>query len=267
MENKLEQVGFADPSKPVYCEYCLKGITGKYYIFKQHFYHPEHYLCPGCKNPLEEGLKFFDEKGQPYCNECFSNLKGLKCGYCHELITEGKYIVAFQQKWHIHHVFCATCQKSLGEGKRVEFHGKFYCPEDSKLITNNIYARCQQPIPKGVKFTKALDKNWHDECFVCDLCGKNLETYFSVDQTPYCSDHIGIASHCAQCQKSFVQKFGPPARRVQFQDKFYHVNHAICSVCNNSLSKLIPPGTTVSDLSTLFKLSDNQAIIRKSCMA
>lgn len=58
MENKLEQVGFADPSKPVYCEYCLKGITGKYYIFKQHFYHPEHYLCPGCKNPLEEGLKF-----------------------------------------------------------------------------------------------------------------------------------------------------------------------------------------------------------------
>ncbi|KAG4097389.1 hypothetical protein H8356DRAFT_1425464 [Neocallimastix lanati (nom. inval.)] len=245
MENKLEQVGFADPSKPVYCEYCLKGITGKYYIFKQHFYHPEHYLCPGCKNPLEEGLKFFDEKGQPYCNECFSNLKGLKCGYCHELITEGKYIVAFQQKWHIHHVFCATCQKSLGEGKRVEFHGKFYCPEDSKLITNNIYARCQQPIPKGIRID-----------MMNALC-----VIFVVKIWKH------IFLHCAQCQKSFVQKFGPPARRVQFQDKFYHVNHAICSVCNNSLSKLIPPGTTVSDLSTLFKLSDNQAIIRKSCMA
>jgi len=259
-----------DPSKPIYCEYCLKGISGKFFGFRNKYYHPQHFLCHGCRGPLPLGIKKYYRKDRPYCDDCYNRITGKICGYCNEMITEMEYIVAFGKKWHIDHVYCAVCKRAIGNEGANMFRGKFYCDQDIEKISENRCDKCQQPIFLGEPEVNALDRIWHTKCFTCDICNKLLDSkdFQSIDNIPYCSYHMEVASHCDYCKKSFIQKFGPKfTRRVRIGDKFYHINHVFCSTCQNPISKLVltAGGGKDKTISDLYHITEDNHVLCKNC--
>jgi len=77
-----------DPSKPIYCEYCLKGISGKFLGFRNRYYHPQHFVCNECRCPLPRGVQKYYDNDMPYCDDCYNRRSGKICGYCNEMIME-----------------------------------------------------------------------------------------------------------------------------------------------------------------------------------
>jgi len=57
------------------CGGCSKAITGRSVNAMGKNWHPEHFVCAFCVNPLSGG-NYTEKQGKPYCGECFSNLFG-----------------------------------------------------------------------------------------------------------------------------------------------------------------------------------------------
>lgn len=55
------------------CGGCQKAITGRSVNAMGKSWHPEHFVCGFCVNPLSGG-NFTEKQGKPYCAECYSNL-------------------------------------------------------------------------------------------------------------------------------------------------------------------------------------------------
>ena len=55
------------------CDGCKGAITGRCVDALGKKYHPEHFLCNYCMNPLSGG-GYTEQNGKPYCQACYANL-------------------------------------------------------------------------------------------------------------------------------------------------------------------------------------------------
>ncbi|ORX85355.1 LIM-domain-containing protein [Anaeromyces robustus] len=245
-----------DRTKPIYCEHCHEKIVGSILSSGKKFYHPRHFLCGGCNCSLN-GKPFFEVNDQPLCVNCYNNQHGVKCAFCNEFIT-GQYITALNQNWHPDHLRCCECNepiKSIIEEK----DGKAYCHNDYQKLFGICCNKCQKPILSGGYIT-ALDKPWHVDCFVCNVCGEPFtsSSFYELDGFPYCSKHYDVASQCDFCKSKIVD------HRVKVGDKFFHSNHVFCTCCKNPISNLMK--SDKDNINDLFKITDNN-VICKNCIA
>eukprot|EP01106_Pelomyxa_sp_JSP_P000037 TRINITY_DN1004_c0_g1_i2.p1 TRINITY_DN1004_c0_g1~~TRINITY_DN1004_c0_g1_i2.p1 ORF type:complete len:320 (-),score=107.04 TRINITY_DN1004_c0_g1_i2:112-1011(-) len=97
---------------------------------------------------------------------------------------------------------------------------------------SNICGGCNLPVNAGVR---ALDKLWHQGCFVCTGCKAALSSGFRAQAgMPYCAScHNSLfAEKCASCQRAITGGF------LDVGGQHYHTTCFVCSIC-----KKPPEGT------------------------
>jgi len=210
------------------CASCGRTILGEVISALGRSYHPEHFTCGNCRNPLGTS-NYFEQDGVPHCEKCYQELLCPRCAHCDEAILD-KCVTAIGRKWHPHHFICTQCLSPFGTGTFFERDGRPYC---ESCFNGNFAPRCagcNQPI-RG-ECTNALGQAWHPEHFVCQYCQKAFTgTYYEFGGKPYCDVHYHLqtGSLCAGCGKAVTGKC------VNALDKRWHPEHFICAFCMNPL--------------------------------
>lgn len=120
------------PSRP-FCKGCGQSINGYYITALGAAWHPEHFVCAACHQPLDR-TQFNVLEGEPYHSECYHERVDPRCAYCHKPIT-GQYYTHEGAPYHVEcyrdHVVprCAYCGKPLMSEYLVDHWGTKYCKE------------------------------------------------------------------------------------------------------------------------------------------
>ena len=77
-------------SQPI-CKQCGQPIGGSYITTLGATWHPEHFLCTACHQPIGNA-RFNLHEGAPYHPECYRQQVAPRCAYCGKLLM-GEYLV------------------------------------------------------------------------------------------------------------------------------------------------------------------------------
>jgi len=109
------------------------------------------------------------------------------------------------QHFHPEHFKCHVCKKDLEESIFDIQFGQVYCYECSFTKFGATCGRCHEFI-KG-SCIKILDKDWHDKCFNCFVCHKDMSNVLTgihnIANEPYCEscyDKVN-GGNCNVCNK------------------------------------------------------------------
>ncbi|OXB58833.1 hypothetical protein ASZ78_007550 [Callipepla squamata] len=70
--------------------------------------------------------------------------------------------------YHENCFVCAQCFRQFPDGLFYEFEGRKYCEHDFQMLFAPCCGECGEFIIGRV--IKAMNNNWHPECFRCELC-------------------------------------------------------------------------------------------------
>jgi paxillin len=230
LTSQMNNIDSENPASRGTCFTCKQSILGEIIQAMGRTYHPEHFICFNCKEPL--GTKpFFENKGNTFCDKCFQELHCPPCGYCGKPVVD-RAITALGKSWHVEHFICTQCLKPFPGGTFFERDGRPYCESDFFALFAPKCAGCSEPI-KG-DCINALGSQWHPEHFACSHCGKSFigGTFFEFNGRPYCETHYyqQSGSLCAGCGKPIT------GRCVNALDKKWHPEHFVCAFCMNPLA-------------------------------
>eukprot|EP01121_Diplochlamys_sp_Union-15-3_P020367 TRINITY_DN7932_c0_g1_i1.p1 TRINITY_DN7932_c0_g1~~TRINITY_DN7932_c0_g1_i1.p1 ORF type:complete len:398 (-),score=63.53 TRINITY_DN7932_c0_g1_i1:33-1130(-) len=112
------------------------------------------------------------------------------CYHCGGPINDFYMVMrAFGKVWHKHHFVCVQCKSPFKYGQYFQKENEPYCYN----CYNGIGTKCRQCC-LFIKTSpyKALGSDWHDTCFNCSVCKKNLVgfDYRSKDGLPFCPNHV-----------------------------------------------------------------------------
>jgi len=210
------------------CGRCGQPITGEVVQAMGKMWHPEHFTCQSCRQPLGTA-PFYESDGQPTCGQCWKTLFCPHCAHCDQPITD-RCVTALGKKWHPEHFMCSQCLQPLSAGF-LERDGHAFCERCFYSAFSFKCAGCGQPI-RG-EFINAMGERWHPEHFSCFYCHKSFAggAYFEYQGKPYCEQHYHqvTGAICAGC--------GQPVgtRSVDALGKKWHPEHFVCAFCNNPL--------------------------------
>merc|ERR1719348_914864 len=114
------------------------------------------------------------------------------CARCGD-IAGGKIFRVGNSVYHQTCLTCSVCDVSLvGVPFSVDDDERIYCEKDYARLHAPQCSVCKSPIvPRQGETTaariKALGRDFHTWCFVCEGCGKILgEEFYPLDNKPYC---------------------------------------------------------------------------------
>ncbi|XP_018333718.1 transforming growth factor beta-1-induced transcript 1 protein-like [Agrilus planipennis] len=171
---------------PTICASCNAPISNKILSALGNHYHPEHFTCHNCKQPIGDE-KFQQHDGFPYCGDCYTHKFAKKCHAC-KLPIKNKIIKALDVTWHEDCFACTICKKPLTGTSFAEKDGNPFCEKDYNEHFADRCKDCGKPITDQAII--ALDAKWHQKCFKCLKCKKPItKTTFQVeDGHPLCGD-------------------------------------------------------------------------------
>jgi hypothetical protein len=117
--------------KKVICDYCKEVIKTQYVEVDGKHYHPIHFMCENCGNPILD-LKYFKKDGKYYCEKCYKELFAQRCAYCGGVLDD-KYMIVDGKSYHENcynnHVAsrCALCGEIIDGQYQVDYWGNKYC--------------------------------------------------------------------------------------------------------------------------------------------
>lgn len=166
----------------------------------------------------------------------------LDCHDCHKPIT-GRPVYAMRKAYHEGHLRCQHCrspiQPSVGH---VEHAGNVYCPADFAQLFLPKCHTCTDPIESEA--VCALDKNWHPECFGCQVCHDPFpdKSFYVFDNNPLCRRHYHEQNNslCHGCDEPIE---GPcaqiqPDNQSGNQLDRYHPPCFSCTECRRPLNDI-----------------------------
>lgn len=217
------------------CYHCRQPIYDDCMQVLGRTYHPEHFMCGSCNNPLGTG-NFYELAGQAHCQRCYQLQFCPKCAHCNQAITD-RCVTALDKKWHVHCFVCTQCTSPFNSGNFFERDGRPYC---DKCFHQVFAPRCRScNLPVLGDCVNALGAQWHPEHFNCQFCRRAFTgTFFEYEGMPYCEAHYyqKMGSSCASCQQPIS------GACVDALGKKWHPEHFVCSFCMNKLE-----GTSYSE--------------------
>ncbi|CAF1100205.1 unnamed protein product [Rotaria sordida] len=148
------------------------------------------------------------------------------CHSCQKPII-GQIITVLDRSYHPEHLRCTACNIEIGRRDFYEKSGKPYCEHDYRRLFAPKCARCDQPII-DVMIT-ALNRNWHPEHFLCELCQRRVgeDGYHEKDGYAYCRECYmnNFVPKCLGCKQVIVDTY------IQALGGHYHKN---CFVCQST---------------------------------
>lgn len=233
LNNLTQQMNNIDSDNPLsrgICFACKGPILGEIIQALGNTYHPEHFVCGNCRDPLGT-RNFYEVNHIIYCDRCFMDVHCPKCAHCNEPVID-RCISALGKKWHVEHFICTQCLKPFPGGSFYERDGRPYCEADFYALFAPKCASCNEPIRGDC--INALGSQWHPEHFACTYCGKSFAggTFFEYNGKPYCETHYHqqSGSLCAGCGKPIT------GRCVNALEKKWHPEHFVCAFCMNPLA-------------------------------
>ena len=124
------------------CSACGQVISGNYIRAFRKYWHPEHFVCAHCHEPI--GGNFFAHQGKPYCERDYRLLFAEKCARCGAVLT-GRYM---EDLWgnkycsaHKKEPRCSSCTRFIGSGEvptGVKYaDGRIMCSSCLKTAVNS----------------------------------------------------------------------------------------------------------------------------------
>uniref|UniRef100_A0A914XQM9 LIM zinc-binding domain-containing protein n=1 Tax=Plectus sambesii TaxID=2011161 RepID=A0A914XQM9_9BILA len=95
------------------CSQCEESLKEEALVAMQRLWHPEHFLCAECKEPIKE--KFQEKGNAPYCVRCFAEKFNPTCEGCGETLTDS-CLRAMDKHWHAQCFSCSNCKRPLPDG-------------------------------------------------------------------------------------------------------------------------------------------------------
>ncbi|XP_076325101.1 LIM domain-containing protein jub-like isoform X3 [Tachypleus tridentatus] len=166
------------------CNACGEKVTGVGQACQAmgNLYHSKCFICSSCSRSLR-GKAFYIVHGKIYCEEdyLYSGYQQTaeKCAVCDHMIME-LILQAMGKSFHPGCFRCCVCNEGLsGEPFTVDLDNKAYCLRDYYKVFARKCSACGKSItPKeGTDETVrvvAMDKDFHQQCFVCEDCGTQL---------------------------------------------------------------------------------------------
>lgn len=178
---KLSLQNSSNPDHLGVCRKCREEISGnrKGCSAMGNMYHVSCFTCDGCSQMLM-GLEFFCFNNLPYCAKCFDKTLE-KCAMCHEKITD-RILKAVGKSYHTKCFICSTCHKKLdGVTFTIGISNAIHCLECYHLLFSPRCAVCSELILPTTETGEtvhiiAMQKNFHVECYRCEVCDKTLST-------------------------------------------------------------------------------------------
>lgn len=202
------KMNIARTSQPI-CKGCGQSINGYYLTALGATWHPEHFVCAICHQPIDD-TQFNIHEGKPYHTECDHDRMDPRCAYCHKSITDQYYThngAAYHPACYQEHIVsrCAYCHKPI--------MGQYYTHEGA---------------------------SYHTECYRdhvaprCAYCGKPLMSEYVVDHwgTKYCKEHQSQYPKCVYCGRLV-----PPQQQEQAVQSSERVR---CPFCRASAIESLP---------------------------
>ncbi|KIW06667.1 uncharacterized protein PV09_02373 [Verruconis gallopava] len=200
------------------CANCALPIAGRIVSAAGVRFHPECFRCHHCNEGLEcvafypepeshrldrinrirDRMAGYDVGGSPeedgdeslrfYCHLDYHEFFSPRCKSCKTPI-EGEVVVACGAEWHVGHFFCAQCGDPFDDKTPfVERDGYAWCVNCHTNRYSTKCKKCRKPVTDMV--VKALDAEWHEECFRCTECNGRFDDgrYFirPGGTDPYC---------------------------------------------------------------------------------
>ncbi|KAG0724290.1 LIM domain-containing protein unc-97 [Chionoecetes opilio] len=101
------------------------------------------------------------------------SLDAMACNRCGEgFEPQEKIVNSNGQLWHTQCFVCAQCFRPFPDDIFYEFEGRKYCEHDFQVLFAPCCNKCNEFIIGRV--IKAMNNNWHPQCFTCELCTKEL---------------------------------------------------------------------------------------------
>ncbi|XP_057663409.1 paxillin-B isoform X1 [Diorhabda carinulata] len=172
-------------TEPKICNKCKEQIKGGVLTALEKTWHPDHFCCNECKNPITENT-FKTKEDLPYCTPCHTKLFAPICKACAQPITD-KCVQAMGVNWHEDHFVCEDCKTKLIGQQFMDVAGIPRCQKCYVAKHADRCKGCSKPIPD--KAIVALDAKWHQMCFRCSKCSKPImkDQSFQVEAgKPHC---------------------------------------------------------------------------------
>jgi hypothetical protein len=169
------------------CANCGEPITGKFLEVEGAYFHPGHFTCAYCKNPIEEET-YVPEDGKQYHTSCYAG-RIIVCAHCGDPDKEETFVTYKGKTYHSscareQVVTCAYCEEPTEEDTFVDYEGKDYHRSCfRKYIVPCAF--CGNQI-RDETYTTSKGKKYHSSCYEefvalrCTLCREKIEgTYIA----------------------------------------------------------------------------------------
>eukprot|EP01129_Flabellula_baltica_P015416 TRINITY_DN782_c0_g1_i1.p1 TRINITY_DN782_c0_g1~~TRINITY_DN782_c0_g1_i1.p1 ORF type:complete len:878 (+),score=171.93 TRINITY_DN782_c0_g1_i1:90-2636(+) len=172
------------------CAGCRQPIMGGTIQALGKQYHPEHFMCTSCGSLLGAG-NFFEQEGQPQCENCFQNYYSMRCAACGLAITN-QVLTALDQHWHTHCFVCTNCLGPFDDGNFFEKDSRPYCSNCYFDVFAPRCRSCDQAIQGPC--VNALGGQWHPQHFICHYCKRPFPNgaFYDIGGLPYCEAHYQL---------------------------------------------------------------------------
>eukprot|EP00294_Goniomonas_avonlea_P001454 CAMPEP_0114548926 /NCGR_PEP_ID=MMETSP0114-20121206/5249_1 /TAXON_ID=31324 /ORGANISM="Goniomonas sp, Strain m" /LENGTH=309 /DNA_ID=CAMNT_0001733563 /DNA_START=9 /DNA_END=938 /DNA_ORIENTATION=- len=227
------------------CGACDKPIAagGKVMKAMDKRWHPECFKCAKCQQAIT-GTFGKGGDGLPICGPCLDEIEEARpendtCFGCEKLIDpKEKVITAMEKRWHPACFVCVKCSGGIEGTFARDDAGKPICatclekeegPTPAKK-EDDLCGGCEKPI--SGKITRALDRRWHADCFVCQKCTKPIVgNFMNIGGKPCCSgcSDADVSSECGGCSKPIGGKV------LTALDKNWHVDCFKCKTCGGAV--------------------------------
>mmetsp|Transcript_56696 Transcript_56696/g.184520 ORF Transcript_56696/g.184520 Transcript_56696/m.184520 type:complete len:595 (+) Transcript_56696:61-1845(+) len=202
------------------CDTCGEHIDGTVTKAGGKHYHPECFVCAGCKGKLGEtfypiGQNNYCEKcgketalkDNPECGKCKTKIVGIfkkladgsaicadcsptdSCAACGKTLT-GQYLHFDGNKFHNECFKCEDCEKSLDGGVFKGDGGKRLCKGCAEQRRDNAGGDGAQALGICLKCGKTLTGSYveadgskfHKDCFSCDQYGQRIDGSYHIEK-------------------------------------------------------------------------------------
>lgn len=195
-------------------------------------WHPRCFKCAKCKELLADLIYFTSDQQSVHCGRHYGELNIKRCAGCDELIFASTFTHAEGKDWHKEHFCCAKCDESLQDKPYNIHENAIYCSSCySKYAV--LCHKCCKPIGLKHKKVTVQEDSWHDTCFVCNRCRKNLEHghYYFVNETLLCDECMEPVAQCYKCKKGINRAMS----FLSHNSRSWHAECFRCILCRNWL--------------------------------
>eukprot|EP00731_Ephydatia_muelleri_P032074 Em0023g581a len=195
-------------------------------------WHPRCFKCAECKELLADLIYFASDQQAVYCGRHHGELYVKRCAGCDELIFASTFTHAEGKNWHKEHFCCTKCDEPLQD--------KPYDAHEDSIYCNSCYSKyavlchkCSKPIGLKHKRVKVGDNSWHDSCFACHRCRKDLQHchYYQVNDSLLCDECMEPVAQCYKCKKGISKAMS----FLNHNSRSWHAECFRCILCRNWL--------------------------------